>query len=377
PLAVRFNDTDAKKIAGIPDSLLQAEEELRQDIRFYLTESLKEKSKKDGYDTLKVTRYETKHFASSRKLDSLIAFFETSFSDYYKLKYDNHTASVQEIQQNLDENTALVNYLVSDSSLFMAVVTNTTYSLEEVKTGPTFKNEVTEYYKSIKTADPESFTKLSHELYKKLIVPVNKHIKGKTRLVIIPDDMLYYVPFETLITRAPSGTGTPYSSLDYLINTYEITYHQSATLWAGATQKDRSGNELSFLGFAPVFDGEGSNGLIARQNKKIVDTTYHHLDYRSVTSDLEHFNPLPWSKDEVISISELFAQQNIPAKAYLYNEANEVNFKNNAADYSILHVSSHGFANDKEPVLSGIVFSQSDDSLSLEDGILYAGETIT
>ena len=41
----------------------------------------------------------------------------------------------------------------------------------------------------------------------------------------------------------------------------------------------------------------------------------------------------------------------------------------------MVHVSSHGFSNDREPKLSGIVFSQPTDTLAKEDGILYTGET--
>jgi len=141
-------------------------------------------------------------------------------------------------------------------------------------------------------------------------------------------------------------------------------------------EEERAPNmQMNFVGFAPVFSKEKNNGLIISSNIKAIDTTENNLAYRSISTDLKRFNPLPYSKDEVTSIVHLFEKHKKEAKAYIYSEANETNFKNNTSNYSIIHVSSHGFANDKEPDLSGIVFSQPTDTSEKEDGILYTGET--
>ena len=132
---------------------------------------------------------------------------------------------------------------------------------------------------------------------------------------------------------------------------------------------------MSFVGFAPVFSKGKNNGVILSSNLNAIDTTGGNLAYQTVSSDFKSFNPLPYSKDELASILNLFKKNNKAAKAYLYSDANEANFKNNSKNYSILHISSHGFSNDREPELSGVVFSQPTDTLEKEDGILYTGET--
>jgi CHAT domain-containing protein len=188
------------------------------------------------------------------------------------------------------------------------------------------------------------------------------------------------VPFETLISEdAPSKIiNDDYSRLDYLIKSHSISYHHSASLWFNSNKKEikpAAKLKLNFIGFAPIFSKEKNNGLILSSNTHAFDTIGNNTAYRSISSDLKKFNTLPYSKDEVTSIVHLFEKRNKEAKAYLYSEASEKNFKNYSGNYGIIHISSHGFSNDKEPDLSGIVFSQPKDTSDKEDGILYTGET--
>jgi CHAT domain-containing protein/Tfp pilus assembly protein PilF len=379
-LSARFNELNAKHFSGIPDTLLRIEKELRKNISSLETEALKEKMNKYGYDTVKVNFIENKNFSCSRKFDSLISYYETTYPAYYKLKYSDTIAPIPEIQKKLDKNTALLNYFVGDSSLFIVAITDSLYNIQEVTIDSSFIKLVTNYYKDIKTAETGSFVQESQELYQILIKPVKKYIAGKEHLVVIPDDYLYYVPFETLIDNTASSKvlNENYSGLDYLIKSHSISYHHSATLWYDSKKSETnfaSKQKLNFIGFAPVFSKEKNNGVIISSNINSLDTTGNNLAYRAISADMKRFNPLPYSKDEVTSIVHLFEKKKKEATAYIYAEANEANFKNNIKNYSIIHVSSHGFSNDKEPDLSGIVFSQPTDTSDKEDGILYTGET--
>jgi tetratricopeptide (TPR) repeat protein/CHAT domain-containing protein len=379
-MAARFNEIKAQHFAGIPDSLLEMEKDLRTGISFYTTQITNQKVQKNGYDTLKVNILENENFTFSLKLDSIINYFETTYPPYYEFKYANKTVSIPEIQKSLDHNTAMLNYVVGDSSIFIATITDSFYKMEEIPIDRGFNKLVTNYYRDIKTVETNSFLTNSQHIYEKLVNPVKDYISHKEHLIVIPDDYLYYVPFETLIDNSSEVTiqNEDYSKLPYLIKSHSITYHHSATLWYNSKKK---GNELAakrkinFIGFAPVFSKEKNNGVILSSNISAIDTTGDKLVYRSISKDMKNFNPLPYSKDEVTSIVHLFEKRRKEAKAYLYSEASEENFKNNAGNYSFIHVASHGFSNDKEPDLSGIVFSQPTDTLNKENGILYAGET--
>ncbi len=97
-LTALFNESNAIHMAGIPDSLIDLEKKLKREINFLKTNIDQEKYKKEGYDTLKVNELENGNFSCSRKLDSLVLFFETTYPAYYELKYANKTVTIPEIQ---------------------------------------------------------------------------------------------------------------------------------------------------------------------------------------------------------------------------------------------------------------------------------------
>ncbi len=381
----RFNELKATRFSGIPDSLINLEKELQQREEFCKMEIYKEENNNVTSNSERVKYLENMHFNTSRKLDSLISFFETSYPVYYDLKYANNTANISDIQKTLDGRTVLLDYFLGDTSLFIAAVADSSFNVYKIDIGNSFRAKVENYFSDIKTAETDSFLIESQMLYNYLIKPVRQDIAGKNHLIIIPDDCLYYIPFETLIDTATAIDlkDEIYSRANYLIKDFAITYHHSATLWYQSILKAQiqplEANR-KFAGFAPVFDRKAANGTILARNIPVIDTSGNSQIFRSVSRDMKHFNPLPYSEKEVVSIAGLFEKKHQKAVVYLYQDASETNFKDNAGGYTYVHISSHGFSNDNIPALSGIAFSQPAmiaDSLSeyTEDGVLYAGET--
>ena len=377
-LSAYLNNMELKKYSNITDSLLEKEKDIAINRRKYETKIQQAKSQKDGYDTLLVQNYQDKLFDYSRQYDSLMDTMKHNYPDYFTLKYQQETARVEEIQQQLDENSALINFFASDTSLFICTITKEGYAIETVKTDSLFNEKIFDYYIDIKSDFTEKELKNSSYLYSYLIKPIEEHIQNKSNLIIIPDGNLYYVPFETL---CKNDTYTEdLSALSYLIKNYSVTYHHTATLWLNSRKK--TNNQLaiddSFIGFAPVFDPKVNNGFIV-SSKWISDTTDMELATRSISRDFTYLNPLEYSEDEVKSIVKLFNKQRKEAKGFFYQDANEENFKHNAQNYKYIHIASHSFTNDLYPNLSGIAFSQPDtnnlNKEHTEDGILYAGET--
>ncbi len=247
-----------------------------------------------------------------------------------------------------------------------------------IKTDSLFKQKVIDYHIDIKSDFTEKELKTSSELYQTLIAAIEGLIKNKNNLIIIPDEHLYYLPFETLCKN--SSFSNNLAKTDFLVKNYSVSYHHSATLWLNSIEKSEKhiAQRDNFIGFAPVFDNKTNNGFIVSR-EWISDTTTTDIATRSVSTDLSRFNSLPYSEEEVNSITKLFSKKGKKAKGYFYREANEANFKQNVQNYKYVHIASHSFANDYYPVLSGIAFSQPDTSQTTsengEDGILYAGET--
>ncbi|MBC8184564.1 CHAT domain-containing protein [candidate division KSB1 bacterium] len=377
-----LQDSRAKQFAGIPDSLLQEESDLRVDLAFYDTQIQRELPKKNNRDSLKIKKYEDRSFALKIQYEQLMEKLETKYPDYYDLKYQIRTASISKLQDILDEKSILLEYFVGDSSIFFFTVSNNDFDFLSVKIDSSFQQMAESLNLSIKNIDSKNFINLCYELYNYLIKPVEEKLTAKDRLIIIPHGILYKTPFETFITQQPEKKdGLDLNHLDYLIRGFDVSYHYSATLYVNS--KNEQGKrfartrktEQTFVGYAPVFSNETKNGYILMSNLPTVNLAYADVGLRAVTLDGKWFNELEYSEQEVQDIVKILEKEKKKAIGFFHTDASEENFKSHAGNYKYVHVASHGMINEINPKLSGIIFSQPMDSNYAEDGILYSGET--
>ena len=103
--ALRHNE--ARKFGGVPEELLQEEADLNRSIAFY-SEYLYEEKKQPQPDSAKIVLWEGSLFTLNRKYDELIKLFNSTYPDYYSLKYRNEVIKPEIIQRELSKNTALI-----------------------------------------------------------------------------------------------------------------------------------------------------------------------------------------------------------------------------------------------------------------------------
>src|SRR5206468_6892074 len=106
--------------------------------------------------------------------------------------------------------------------------------------------------------------RLGKELYALLFQDFAPLLKEGDKVIIVPDEILGILPFETLVTELPStvenGSGKygPYpQGVQYLGDRYAISYSQSATTFtlARTLKKAARGKQEKLLVVAdPVFD---------------------------------------------------------------------------------------------------------------------------
>ena len=132
-------------------------------------------------------------------------------------------------------------------------------------------------------------------------------IKLNKSLIISPDGILNFLPFESLITK--KSKTTIFSKMHYLLNDFSIGYTNSASFYLA--EKPFQHSKKTVLGIFPVFE----------------------------KSNLE----LAFSVDEMKAI-----QKNFDGKYLNDKQATFTNFKRNAANYSILHLSTHASSGDIE-----------------------------
>ncbi|WP_343613166.1 CHAT domain-containing protein [Flavobacterium sp.] len=154
------------------------------------------------------------------------------------------------------------------------------------------------------TNDISGYNHYGKDVYDLLKLPL---INNYSNLIIVPDGILNFLPFEALITKESKTTN--FAKMHYFLNDFKIAYNTSANIYVNS--KPNSKSKKTVLGVFPVFE-----------------KTAYELSY---------------SKKELESIRNNFKGK------YLENaDARFDNFKNNASQYSILHLSTHASSGDIE-----------------------------
>jgi CHAT domain-containing protein len=365
-LSDALTEVDAKSFAGIPDSLLEKERQLKTDLTYYHTEIQKERENKSK-DSIKIENYESLFFSLRREYEDLIKYFEKKYENYYQLKYKEKKYSAWEIGDRLDQKSALLEYVIGDDALYIFALTNSSHSFKKVYLNASIKDDVQSLRDALYNLDFDTYANTAYKLYTFLISPVEDEIRNYDKLYIIPDGILNYLPFESLLSSLPKNFD--FDKMSYLINDYEFSYYFSASMID-------SGNETTerirgYLGFAPVFNDDSDRGM----NLAAAIDTLNNFSFRKwENTNVEKFSPLPETEYEVSATSDLFRQNNILSNEYYRSQATEENIKSGLIEnYDFIHIASHGFIKEDKPELSGIAFWNSN-SPGGEDGILYSGE---
>lgn len=251
-LNMAINDARAKLSSNIPENILKNEKTLRTELAEAEKRMYEVCWEKTVHDSMQITFWQNKCFTLGREYDDIIARLEKKYPEYYNLKYQNKTVTVQEIRENiLEENNALVEYFLGDSLLYIFTVTQNNLDVVQLKIDSDFENLVQNLRSGLIDEDYALYSKTAYQLYQKLIQPVEEKIRGRD-LFIIPDGILCYLPFEALIKEKPEKDSEDYSRLAYLIKDYQISYGYSATLlYENMIQKHRKSPKVTYMGFAP------------------------------------------------------------------------------------------------------------------------------
>ena len=349
-----LSESRAKQFSGIPDSLLNYEQALKAELNYYDNEVRNYRLAGKEADSLALV-YQNRFFDLKRAYDVLIETFEKNYSKYHQLKYSKQAISIGEIQRKLPAGTAMIEYFFGDN-LYAFYISKDSYRSFEFSTDSL--KEKLGYFKELLQNPGErnysglyrQYNREAYVLYQQLLKPVLSGVEEKVnRLIIIPDGLLYYLPFETLLTNEPAAETANFGTLPYLIRNYAISYAYSATILFN-TEKRRKAKVKKCLAFA-------------------------YSDQQSATGDvgaLGHLRrgkqqELPGTQQELLAISKMISG------AYLYgNEASERAFKTQSQAYQLIHLALHGTADTSNALNSHIVFPAAGDSA--EDGILYAYE---
>lgn len=302
---------------------------------------------------------------------------------YSSVQYPEPTKLADLQTDVLKDDEVILEYLVSRDGIYCFVISRDAYEIVKLNAGTDdsmpakgrtqqkiLEDRVNALLETLKQETGWWHQKriASVILYNILIRPLEKHLQGRT-LIIIPDGILTRLPFEVLSLRDGEGT-------KYLIEKHRIKYVQSASvLLMLRKQYRKEGVSGSFIGFGdPVYDYEnfssgkresGGDNKGQRKASGIADLT--RSGYERAGGKLYR---LVGSGEEVKAIGMIFEEQRNAVNPMLRLDARESRAKRKDMDrYGYIHFSTHGILDDN---YQAIALSQVPDSE--EDGYLTLGE---
>jgi len=375
-LFTRLFEQRAKQASGVPWEIIEKEKELLTLIDIYQIK-VHHAALRDSFS---ISKYKKKIFDLSNEQNDLVSNLENNYPNYYKKRYDFNVPNVLDIQNELKRDQALLNYYYDDSLLYIYVISSDTFFILKNVLSVSFNKNINNFIRSINLIRIQECFDLAFLLYQELFKPILNSIDSKKELIIIPHGILYFIPFEALISIPIQYDHS--LKIPYIINNFSIKYHYSVSLWYSSINKTPNIKNpfkynYDFIGFAPVFINDNSNNICSDTIEKENDL----LAFNEFGSPIE---PLPYSGEEVQSIYSLFRQHGKKARSFLFQTATEENFKTNIKQAKYVHLATHGLINYSEPFLSGLLFynsnlnpeyfNRNNPDVNTNDGILYLNE---
>ena len=289
---------------------------------------------------------------SEEQIEALKRKIRLSSPAYADLKYPQIITLEQAQKQMLDSKTAFFEYSLGKENSYAFVITKREFKIFPLPPAKKIQMQVAEYLKVISDKENHDF-RLGYELFTMLVLPgLDEKIE---KLIFIPDDILHYLPFETLLSQKGKKR--------WLIEDYKIAYTPSISSLREIIQHERLSEikpKKDLLAFGDPFFGPDEEVASARDTSK----TSRPVGAFNVSR-------LEYSGQEVERIASLFKKTRIDI--FKRKEASEEKLKDlNLEDYKILHFATHCLIDDKKPDRSSIVFSIG--NASAEDEILQMRE---
>lgn len=262
----------------------------------------------------------------------------------------------------LDRRTAYLEYFVGERRSYLIILTKNRSGLYILPQRSSLEDSLKAFLKTLTTPSSGPFigVRASERIARELVFPLQEKIYNEIdSLIINPDGVLHYLPFETL--RVENN-----GSVCFLIEKHEVSYCQSASSLLFLKQAlQTTKRQKNLLAIGSPYYGKAQKPRI---NKKISRAEVWQEIYRG---DGFSFGSLPFSKNEILDIASNFPKGKVDI--LLERRANECDIKKlPLSEYQIIHFSCHGLLNEESPIRSALVLSL--EPGQEEDGFLQIRE---
>lgn len=345
-----LQDVEAREFGGVPEEVIAEERELNSLVNRYYQRLHNEQGKGFDADDKMIRTYRDSLFYARRQLEEFTETLERDFPDYHALKYHTELAGRGQVLELLGEHEIYVSYVVSDEFVYAILLSDDHFGLHRLYKTDGLAKEIELLRESVISGDTKNYKITAQSLYIKLLEPIENEIAGKS-LVIAPDQVLHYLPFEMLLTGPAQDRS--YHQLPYLVREKKIKYAPSATMLKSMNSR-KPDSPRNLFALAPFH----------QSNVKFSDDG-------TIQRYLSDLSPLPLTRYETEEISKLFEKRRsiwdffTPERAELFiDEAatKETFLTSSLQDFGFIHLATHAFVNESNPSLSGIALRGDDGS---------------
>ena len=331
-------------MAGIPDTVLVREHRLREQIavlesRKYESERKLPSGQMEG-DLLH--QLNDSLFILREQYWALLKQMEQRFPNYYDLKHADRSAETAAIVNRLLlSQEALLQYFVGDDHIYTLVyrgdgafvMTKTSVGSldQDIKA---LREHIYGYVLTPADSLVRAYADGAYGLYEKLLQPIRAYLPY--RVMVIPDGLLEYLPFEALLT-AKADLNSSFRNWPYCLRQYSFSYAHSVLSLEEMRQRQNRPKYRQVLAIAPSFSAALAVGSPDERRRS--------------------FGALEDNLAEVVDIGELF-----PTKTLVGPEATVESFKALAGDYAVLHLATHAKADNENGEYAYVAFSETNDT---------------
>lgn len=336
---------DVSLIADLPADLRQAERQLavQYDVTLGRLAEL-------SANTSQVAGLHSQLHILQAQRDQLMAEVRRRSPRIAGLKYQQSvTLTLEKVRAALEPGTVMLSWAVgADKTFLFVVASDRPMAIHEIPRGADQLRAEVERFNRLLLAFTNrhgnrprtAFREAARKLYRELIGPAEITLTGQQRILLVPDDSLYLLPFGALVRDLPEP-GTDGRTWQYLVEWKPLHSVLSGTVYAGLRRLRKA-------------RAQGRPPLVA-----FGDPATHDLPR------------LPGSAEEVRRIAALYPG----AKIYLGAGATESLAKVAGRGSPVLHFACHGLLDESLPLNSSLALTPPVTPRAGEDnGLLQAWE---
>ncbi|MCB0840730.1 MAG: tetratricopeptide repeat protein, partial [Bacteroidetes bacterium] len=229
-----IHESKALVSGGIPPEIRNRESEIKVAMSYHEKIIFEEKQKKEISDSSRLVNSLNQQFDLAIEQQQLIEELESKFTKYYRLKYDHQIVTVADLQQKLQADEAMILFSVGERYVASFLIGKEHRDYHQFRFEDDWPHKTEAFIKLFNDekrianegnseAYFAEYTQSAYQLYQQILEPILSENTNIRKLIIVPDGLISYLPFDLLLTQA-ADKSSDYATLPYLMKDFQVRY---------------------------------------------------------------------------------------------------------------------------------------------------------